>query len=133
MYYAYETHPDLGSTNYLGLSMAFNFNPAQIRIESVETRPLYASLYKSYAHDPFAVAVVRNLQDEPISARLQVFVDGYYVGVVDEFDGVFQRLRLEAGGHRVEIRLDGYSALTFDVLIPPGETVTFRGELLPIQ
>jgi len=59
----------------------------------------------------------------------QVFVDGYYMGVVDEFDGTFQRLRLETGGHRVEIRLDGYQPLTFDVLIPLGETITYRGEL----
>ena len=59
----------------------------------------------------------------------QVFVDGYYVGVVDEFDGTFQRLRLETGGHRVEVRLDGYQPLTFDVLIPLGETITYRGQL----
>jgi len=59
----------------------------------------------------------------------QVFVDGYYMGIVDEFDGTFQRLRLETGGHRVELRLDGYQPLTFDVLIPLGETITYRGEL----
>ena len=39
----------------------------------------------------------------------QVFVDGYLVGPVDSFDGVFQRLNIEAGSHRIELRADGYS------------------------
>lgn len=59
----------------------------------------------------------------------QVYVDGYFAGVVDNFDGLFQRLTLRAGGHRVELRAEGYQPLVFDVLIPPGETVTYRGEL----
>src|SRR5207249_9574457 len=33
----------------------------------------------------------------------QVLVDGYYMGVVDEFDGVFQHMNLEVGPHHVEI------------------------------
>jgi hypothetical protein len=63
----------------------------------------------------------------------QVFIDGYYMGTVDEFDGVFQRLRLEAGGHRVELRGEGFLPLVFEVLIVPGETITYRGELKRIQ
>jgi hypothetical protein len=63
----------------------------------------------------------------------QVFVDGYFVGNVDSFDGVFQRLSIEAGGHKIEIRAPGYETLQFDVLITPGETVTYKGELVRIQ
>jgi len=59
----------------------------------------------------------------------QVYVDGYFVGIVDSFDGVFQRLKLVSGGHRLEIRLDGYETLSFDVLITPGETITYTGQL----
>src|SRR5690606_22524571 len=33
----------------------------------------------------------------------EVFVDGLYRGIVDDFDGIFQRLKLEAGAHRLEI------------------------------
>jgi len=61
----------------------------------------------------------------------EVYVDGYYVGVVDSFDGMFQKLRLDGGGHRVEVRADGYDPLQFDVLITPGETVTYKGEMQP--
>lgn len=63
----------------------------------------------------------------------QVFVDGYFVGVVDSFDGVFQRLGLEGGGHRVEIKAEGFEPVEFDVLITPGETVIYKGELKRIQ
>jgi hypothetical protein len=59
----------------------------------------------------------------------QVYVDGYYVGVVDNFDGVFQKLALDSGGHRVELKADGFQALQFEVLITPGETVTYKGEM----
>jgi hypothetical protein len=63
----------------------------------------------------------------------QVFVDGYFVGVVDSFDGVFQKLTLDGGGHRVEIKADGYEPVQFEVLITPGETVTYKGEMQPIK
>ena len=56
----------------------------------------------------------------------QVFADGYYVGIVDDFDGIFQHLNLETGPHHIEIDLDGYAPVAFDVNIRPGETITFR-------
>lgn len=63
----------------------------------------------------------------------QVYVDGYYAGEVDSFDGVFQRLSIEAGPHKVEIRAPGFETVTFDVMVTPGETVTYKGELKPIR
>ena len=62
-------------------------------------------------------------------ADASVYVDGYYVGVVDDFDGVFQRLHLEPGPHRIEIRAPEYETLSFDVLIDPDHTTTYHGEL----
>jgi hypothetical protein len=63
----------------------------------------------------------------------KVYIDGYFVGVVDSFDGLFQKLAVDAGGHRVEVRADGFEPLQFEVLITPGETVTYKGELTRIQ
>jgi len=62
-------------------------------------------------------------------ANAQVYVDGYYTGVVDSYDGAFQRLGIEAGSHKVEVRAEGYEPVQFDVMITPGETVTYKGEL----
>jgi hypothetical protein len=59
----------------------------------------------------------------------QVFIDGYYAGVVDDYDGTFQSLRMEAGGYRVELIAPGYEPLEFNVRIIPGEKITYRGDL----
>ena len=57
----------------------------------------------------------------------RVFADGYYVGLVNDFDGVFQHMNLEAGPHHIEVDL-GYDGIEFDVYVRPGETTTFRGD-----
>ena len=87
--------------------------------------------YGGYAYNPTDLHTgFLRLKVRPRSA--QVFVDGYFVGVVNEFDGVFQRLRLEEGPHRVEIVHPGFEPLELDVLIVPGEKVTFEGDLVPL-
>lgn len=58
-----------------------------------------------------------------------VYVDGYFAGQVDDFDGVFQKLKIEPGPHRVEIHMDGYEPLTFEVRIMPDRKTTYRGEM----
>jgi hypothetical protein len=80
---------------------------------------------------PFQAGGKLRLKVSPRDA--QVYVDGYYAGVVDEFDGIFQRLELDTGPHRIELRAPGYEPLTFDVLIRFDETTTFEGELMRIR
>jgi hypothetical protein len=63
----------------------------------------------------------------------EVYVDGYYVGIVDNFDGIFQRLHVESGPHRVEVRAPGYEDLAFDVRITTDQSTTYQGELKKIQ
>jgi hypothetical protein len=82
-----------------------------------------AGYYRSSRYDTGSL----RLKVRPADAK--VYIDGYFVGVVDSFDGVFQRLAVEAGAHRVEIRADGFEPAAFEVLITPGETVTYKGEL----
>jgi hypothetical protein len=59
----------------------------------------------------------------------QVYVDGYYAGTVDDFDGAFQALKLESGAYRIEIIAPGHETLTFDVRINPGQKIRYRGDL----
>lgn len=61
----------------------------------------------------------------------EVYVDGYWAGLVDDFDGVFQSLRLEEGPYKIEIVAPGYETLEFNVRIQPGRKITYRGELKP--
>jgi len=50
----------------------------------------------------------------------EVFVDGYRAGVVDNFDGTFQRLRLRPGAHEVVVYLDGYRTIRENVYMSSG-------------
>ncbi len=59
----------------------------------------------------------------------EVLVDGYYAGVVDDFDGSFQSLKLDAGSYRIEVRKPGFESLGFDVRVQRDRTITFRGEM----
>jgi hypothetical protein len=60
----------------------------------------------------------------------QVFADGYYVGIVNDFDGVFQHMNLEAGPHHIEIEAPGYDEpIAFDIMVQPGRTITFRADM----
>jgi len=57
------------------------------------------------------------LDVEPRDA--EVYVDGYYAGVVDDFDGVFQRLRVTPGQHEIVIYRDGYRSIRQQVFANP--------------
>ena len=59
----------------------------------------------------------------------EVYADGYYAGLVDDFDGAAQRLILTPGPHHIELRTTGYETLAFDVTIEPGQTVDYRTKL----
>ena len=69
------------------------------------------------------------LQVRPRNAA--VYVDGYYAGIVDDFDGVFQRLTLEVGPHEIELDAPGLDPQVFDVYIDPAQTVNLRTDLYP--
>jgi tetratricopeptide (TPR) repeat protein len=72
--YALVDNPTLGTTSHFGLSIGFNFNPSQIRIEKVEAHDIYSSLYRTYSREPFGTVRVTNLEDTPLTAQLKVFV-----------------------------------------------------------
>ena len=62
----------------------------------------------------------------------QVFVDGYYAGEVDNFDGAFQRLHVTPGGHEITVYSDGYRTLSREIYAAPNSTVTFSDDLMPL-
>ncbi|MBX7186064.1 MAG: hypothetical protein K1Y01_13050 [Vicinamibacteria bacterium] len=66
------------------------------------------------------------LRDFPRDA--EVYVDGYYAGVVDDFDGFFQRLTLEVGPHEIEVADRRYGSQFFDVYVDPYNTIDVHAE-----
>jgi hypothetical protein len=61
--------------------------------------------------------------------RALVYVDGWYVGIVDQFSGYYRHLDVGAGSHTIEILATDYEPLAFDIAISPGRTTTYRGSL----
>jgi hypothetical protein len=56
----------------------------------------------------------------------EVYVDGYYAGIVDDFNGVFQRLRVPPGEHEIELYLDGYRTVKQKVYLTPDNTFKIK-------
>jgi PEGA domain len=61
--------------------------------------------------------------------KTKVYVDGYYSGTVDDYDGLFQRLYLPMGKHEIVLRLEGYESQRLKVYVSPGETLKIRHEM----
>lgn len=55
-----------------------------------------------------------------------VYVDGFYAGIVDDFNGVFQGLPLTPGGHRIVLYLEGFRTVTHHIYLRPGSTFKLR-------
>jgi hypothetical protein len=87
----------------------------------------YPAAYGYYPISPGVAYGAVRIVDAPRDA--QVFVDGYYAGVVDDYDGVFQHLNLQAGPHNIEIDVAGLEPIVFDVDVMPGQTITYRAQL----
>jgi hypothetical protein len=56
----------------------------------------------------------------------QIYVDGYYVGMLSDLTG---DLTLEAGAHTLELRQEGYETLHIDVQIPVEGAITYRATM----
>jgi hypothetical protein len=62
----------------------------------------------------------------------EVYVDGIRAGVVDDFDGFSQRLRVTPGEHLIELYLDGYRSVSQKVLFQSGDTYKLRHAMEPM-
>jgi len=85
--------------------------------------------YYGYGYPYYAGGSLR-LQVSP--RETEVFVDGYYAGTVDEFDGVFQRLHLEPGDHDLELFLAGHRSFQQKIYLQPGRTFNVRHPMEPL-
>jgi len=61
-----------------------------------------------------------------------VYVDGYAAGKVDDYDGIFQRLRLRPGNHEIVLFLAGYRTIRQSLYLNPGsdQKISYKMEQL---
>ena len=89
--------------------------------------PRYPYTYGGYRYAYRETGSVRLLVDPP---ETRDYVDGYYAGVVDDFDGVFQRLHISPGRHEIALKLEGYRAHRVKLYVPVGHTLKIRHDMV---
>jgi hypothetical protein len=62
----------------------------------------------------------------------EVYLNGYYAGLADDFDGVFQRLYVPAGEHEIELHLEGYRTFRQRIYASPGDTLDLTHRMVPL-
>jgi hypothetical protein len=76
---------------------------------------------RAYNIDPGAAI---KLDVQPKEA--EVYVDGYYAGIVNDFNGMFQRLRLPPGEHEIVLYRDGYRTARQKLYLTPDNTFKLK-------
>jgi len=69
----------------------------------------YGYPYPPYGYQrPYWLDDAASLRIQATPREAEVFVDGARAGIVDDFDGVFQRLHLKPGSHEIALYLPGF-------------------------
>lgn len=70
------------------------------------------------------------LRVEPEEAEgAAVYVDGFYAGIVDDFNGVFQSLPLTPGGHTIVVYLESYRTVSHNIYLRPASSFKLRATM----
>jgi hypothetical protein len=91
--------------------------------------PMQVYTGSAYYESPLEGAPVGGVQLDIDPRRAEVYVDGTYAGLVEEFSGYFRHLELPAGPHDIAIVAPGYDPLSLHVIVSPGATLTQRATL----
>ena len=97
-----------------------------LRLRRLRLRPAYYQ-FPVYGGRGYDRGGSIRLQVSPRQA--EVFVDGYFAGTVDDFDGTFQRLNIEAGEHEIQVYLAGYRPFSQRFYLQPGKTFNIKHTL----
>ncbi len=62
----------------------------------------------------------------------EVYVDGFFAGIVDDFDGAFQRLRVLPGDHELTIFRDGLRTVHQRLYVSAGSTLKVKYAMEPL-
>jgi hypothetical protein len=79
-----------------------------------------------YGVYPYGVRRQADVRVEVTPKQAEVYVDGFYAGLADDFDGVFKRLHTTPGGHAITLHLEGYRTVTENIYASPDSTFKLR-------
>lgn len=100
----------------------------------------YDPFFEPYQWYPYPTPFpYRRVYDDSAAVRVEVkpkqaevYVDGYYAGLVDDFDGLFQRLHLPPGQHEIELHRDGFKSVRQSLYLAPRSTYKLRYDMQPL-
>ena len=95
-------------------------------------RPYYAGRYDQGPYYGYRYDLSGTVRTQVAPRQTEVFIDGYYAGTVDDFDGVFQRLQIEPGDHDIALYLPGHRPYQQRVYVQPGRTFNIRHTMEPL-
>ena len=64
--------------------------------------------YYGYGFYPYGARADADVRVDVTPKQAEVYVDGYYAGLADDFAGVFKHLHTTPGGHAITLHLEGY-------------------------
>ena len=132
-------HLEIRKTGYYMLVLDVNLQPGQTitykrtmepvqRLDAAPEEPPVLS--QGITGDPEQfVQIPGTVRFDVTPKDAEVFADGYYAGLVDDFSGDAQRLTLTPGRHHIELRAKGYESVEFDVNVQPGQPIDYRNTL----
>jgi hypothetical protein len=93
-------------------------------------RPFYWYPQAAYGQRIYETDASLRLQVSP--RETEVYIDNYYAGNVDDFDGMFQRLHIEPGSHDITLYLQGYRTVRQQIYVQPTGTFRLRYMMQPL-
>ena len=117
---------DVTSTKHFAMMLT-----AAAALTIVPSLPAEAQIM--YPFPPYRTAVYdSSVRFDVTPQQAEVFVDGYYAGIVDDFDGMLQRLRVEPGQHEITLYHDGYRTARQRVYLARDRTFKIRLQMEPL-
>lgn len=95
-------------------------------------------LYPYYGYRPFDYWYTpTNYQPPPKGSirikvkpnNAEVYIDGGFCGYVDDYDGIFQSLKLKDGLYALRLQAEGYKPFEIQIRILPGGKLTLKSNL----
>lgn len=83
---------------------------------------LVQAQWRPYPYRPRAYEPPADVRVLVTPKEAAVYVDGFYSGIADDFDGYFQRLHLAPGDHEVTLYLEGYRTVRQPIHLRPHAT-----------
>jgi PEGA domain len=114
-YYSFRPRLSLGFGIYLGYAVGF---------------PSWYDPYQSGVYSNYRPGVAYggvSLDIAPYDAA--VYVDGTYMGVVEDFSSTQPPLTLPAGRHHIELQSQGFQPMSFDITVLPRQVIPYQGTL----